>query len=142
MYNKILVCLENNQTDKTIIPHVAKLATLHGSQLMLLHVADGWAARNFDRLKLAESEEMQADREYLESVAHALNSHGLTVEVRLAMGSPPKEIVRIALEEQCNLIAMTTHGHRFFGDIFHGSTIREVRHSTSLPLLLVRGVRG
>jgi manganese transport protein len=30
------------------------------------------------------------------------------------------------------------HGHRFFGDLFHGSTINEVRHLTHIPIFLVR----
>jgi nucleotide-binding universal stress UspA family protein len=36
------------------------------------------------------------------------------------------------------LIAMAGHGHRLFGDIFHGSTITQVRHNTTIPLLIVR----
>jgi Mn2+/Fe2+ NRAMP family transporter len=40
-----------------------------------------------------------------------------------------------------NLIAMAGHGHRLFGDLFHGSTITEVRHKTAIPLLVVRGSR-
>ena len=38
-----------------------------------MHVADGWAARNFDQLKLRESEEMKADRAYLERLRGELD---------------------------------------------------------------------
>jgi manganese transport protein len=54
------------------------------------------------------------------------------------MGNPPTEILRIANAEKCDLIAMTSHGHRFWGDLFHGSTITEVRHSTTIPMLILR----
>jgi nucleotide-binding universal stress UspA family protein len=54
------------------------------------------------------------------------------------MGDPPKEIVRTADKEKCDLIAMGSHGHRLIGDIIHGSTIHDVRHSTAVPVLLVR----
>ena len=138
MYRKILVALENGPADKTILPQIAQLAARLGSELLLLHVADGWAARSFDQLKLAESEEIKNDRAYLEQTADSLRAKELTVTTRLAMGNPPTEILKIAEAEHCNLIAMTSHGHRFFGDLFHGSTITEVRHRTHIPIFLVR----
>ena len=138
MYAKILVALENTVADESLIPHVADLAKHLGSELLLVHVADGWAARNFDQLKLAESEEMKADRAYLENRASQLRERGLVVSTHLAMGDPPKEIVRTADQEKCDLIAMGSHGHRLLGDIIHGSTTHDVRHSTAVPVLLVR----
>jgi nucleotide-binding universal stress UspA family protein len=36
---------------------------------------------------------------------------------------------------------MTSHGHRFLGDLFHGSTITQVRHHTHIPLLVLRAKR-
>jgi manganese transport protein len=138
MYKKILIALENGPADETILPHVAELAQRFSSNLLLLHVADGWAARNFNKLELAESEEMKNDREYLEKIAGRLRSDGLSVETLLALGDPPKEILKVAENERCDLIAMTGHGHRLFGDIFYGSTITEVRHKTSIPILVVR----
>ena len=138
MYKKILVTLENGPADETILPHVAELAQRFGSDLLLLHVADGWAARNFNTLELAESEEMKGDRAYLERVAADLRSRKLSVTTQLALGNPPAEILKIAEEEKCDLIAMTSHGHRFLGDLFHGSTITQVRHQTHIPLLVLR----
>ena len=138
MYRKILIALDNSPADESILPHVAELAQRFGSALLLLHVADGFAARSFEQLKLAESEEMKADRDYLEKTAAALREKKLAVETRLALGNPPTEILKIARSEHCDLIAMAGHGHRLFGDIFHGSTITQVRHKTTIPLLLVR----
>ena len=141
MYRKILVALENSRADGSIIPHVAELATLLGSELLLIHVADGWAARNYNQLKLAESDEMKADRAYLESQADVLRGRGLQVRVHLALGNPPDEILKAAESERCDLIAMTTHGHRFLGDLIHGSTITAVRHKSQIPVLLVRAAQ-
>ncbi len=141
MYRKILVALENSRADDSLIPHVSALAKQLASQLLLLHVADGWAARHFEHLKLAESEEMRDDRLYLESIADRLRSEGLEVSARLALGDPPAEILKTAEQEQCDLIAMTTHGHRLLGDLLFGSTIHEVRHRSSIPILLVRAVK-
>jgi manganese transport protein len=138
MYKKILVALENGPADETMLPQIAQLAARLGSELLLLHVADGFAARSFDQLKLAESEEIKNDRAYLEKTAVGLRAKKLTVTTKLAMGNPPTEILKLAEAEHCNLIAMTSHGHRFFGDLFHGSTITEVRHRTHIPIFLVR----
>jgi manganese transport protein len=138
MYRKILVALENSPADETMLPQIAQLAKILGAELLLLHVADGWGARNFNQLKLRESDEMKDDRAYLEKTAAGLRVEKLTVSTRLAMGNPPTEILKVAAAEDCKLIAMTSHGHRFFGDIFHGSTITEVRHRTHIPIFLVR----
>lgn len=138
MYKKILVTLDNSPADKTILSHATELAQQLGSEILLLHVADGFAARQFDQLKLAESEEMKNDRNYLEKTAAHLRTKKLAVQVKLAMGSPPKEILKVAETEKCDLIAMAGHGHRLLGDLVHGSTINEVRHKTSIPLLVIR----
>lgn len=139
MYQHILIPLENSPTDGAILEHIRPLARLAGARLLLLHVADGWVARNFDRFKLAESEEMREDRAYLERIADGLRDEGFTVATCLALGDPPGEIVKVAEGEACDLIAMAGHGHRFFGDLFHGSTITQVRHHTRIPLLVLLG---
>ena len=140
MYKKILVALENGRADDTLVPHVAELARRLGSELLLVHVADGFAARNFEQLKLAESDEMKADRAYLDGVAGRLRAGGLVVATELALGNPPTEILKTAQARACDLIAMTSHGHKLIGDIFLGSTIDRVRHNTAIPILVVRAV--
>ena len=137
MYRKILVALENGPADERLLPHIGEFARRLGADLLLLHVADGWAARNYEQLKLAESAEMKADFEYLAKTADALIAQGLKVETLLALGNPPNEIVRVAAELNCDLIALASHGHKLIGDLVHGSTIDRVRHNTDVPLLVV-----
>ena len=137
MYKKILVALDNSPTDRAMFPHITQLAKLHGSMLLLLHVADGWAARNYNRFELADSEEMKADRTYLEMMATDLRTHGLEVKAQLELGDPAAGILKVAGEENCDLIAMTTHGHRFLKDLIYGNTITQVRHQAQVPVLLV-----
>ena len=141
MYKKILVALENSRSDRALLSHVAQLAPLHGAEVLLVHVADGFAARNYKTMGLAESEEMKSDRAYLDSSAEQLRTSGLGVATRLALGDPATGILETAAEESCDLIAMTTHGHRLLGDIIYGSTINEVRHKADVPVLLVRAAK-
>lgn len=142
MYHKILVALENGPADESLIPHITQLAQLCQARLLLVHVADGWAARNYDRFKLTDSKEIIEDRAYLETKATQMRAAGLTVDFHLAMGEPPSEIVKTAQTEGCDLIAMTSHGHRLFGDLIFGSTIHEVRHTTDIPILVVRATKN
>lgn len=138
MYQKILVALENSRADEALLPHIIELAKLHDSELVLVHVADGFVARNYDQLKLAESQEMKDDRAYLESSAQKLRSQGLKVSTLLELGDPGEGILKAAQDRQCDLIAMTAHGHRLLGDLLFGSAIHTVRHKAEVPVLLVR----
>ena len=138
MYRRILVAVENSGADRTIIDHVSQLARVTGAELLLVHVADGWAARNFDQLKLRESDEMKADRDYLERLRADLVGRGLSVETRLAMGDPATELIRVSQEGSVDLIAMSTHGHRFVKDVLLGATADRVRHEVKVPVLLLR----
>ena len=140
MYKRILVPLENSDYDQAILQHVVGLARLCGASLLLVHVADGWVARNWRQLDLRASEEMGRDQEYLEKVAERLEGEGMQVDAVLASGDPSREIVQLAARESCDLIAMSTHGHRFISDLLYGSVANEVRHKSNIPVLLVRGV--
>jgi nucleotide-binding universal stress UspA family protein len=141
MYKRILVPLEHSPYDMAIVEHVRALAKFCGASVVLMHVADGWAARNVHQLNLRESEEMRIDREYLEQTCESLETSGLEAECLLAGGDPSKEITAAAARENCDLIAMSTHGHRFIKDMLYGSVANEVRHLSRIPVLLVRGER-
>ena len=138
MYKRILVAIENSGADRTILAHAGDLALLTGAEVLLVHVADGWAARNFDQLKLRESEEMRADRAYLEQLAAELTGASLKVSTELAMGDPATELIRLCGERKVDLIAMSTHGHRFLQDLLRGTTVDKVRHLVKIPVLLLR----
>lgn len=139
MYKRILVSVENSPFDDAIIDHVKQLARMCNSSIVLIHVADGWAARNISGLNLRESEEMRTDREYIERLSATLEAEGLDCEAVLAAGDPGSEISAAAAREGCDLIAMSTHGHKFIGDVIHGSVADDVRHASMIPVLLVRG---
>ena len=138
MYKKILIPLENSKADRAILHHIKPLAKMTGASLLLMHVADGWVARNFEQLNLAESEEMKTDRAYLESVARDLRADGFEVDHVLAMGEPSDEIVKFTRKHKVDLIAMSTHGHRFVSDLLYGSTADKVRHLVDVPVLLLK----
>ena len=142
MFKRILVPLEHTPTDDTILDYIRPLAREFRASLVLIHVADGWVARNIKELSLRESEEMRDDREYLERVAGALQAEGLDCEAVFAAGEPAKEITEAAVRERCDLIAMATHGHRGLNDVVRGSVASEVRHTSMVPVLMVRAKKS
>lgn len=142
MYQRILVPLEHSASDACILAHVRALAHLCQASVLLLHVADGWAARNLKPLQLRESEEMKADREYLEQCCAVLRADGFEAESMLAGGDPATEIAAAADRERCDLIAMAVHGHKGLQDVIYGHTANKVRHLTMVPVLMVRDPRA
>ena len=168
MYHHILIPLENSPADETILTHIKSLARMAGAKLLLVHVADGWVARAeaaeaaldglyvlrttcptkqltteavvrvYKQLKLAESEEMKQDRLYLEKRSRELTTEGFSCDAVLALGEPSDEIIKLAREKNVDLIAMTTHGHRFISDILYGATVDKVRHEVDVPVLLLK----
>jgi len=136
IYKTILVTVDGTPSDRAIIEHVKPLAKLAGSRVVLLHVADGWAARTYGAD--AVSREIAEDTNYLKQVREELQAAGIATESELAYGDPAKEIVKWVREKGCDLVAMSTHGHRFLADIFLGTTASRVQHSISVPVLLLR----
>jgi nucleotide-binding universal stress UspA family protein len=136
MYKTILVTLDGSPTDRTIIEHIKKLASLMQSTVVLFHVADGWAARKFG--SDAISPEIAEDEAYLNTIRLEFQSAGVAAETKLAYGEPAEEIVKWVSNNECDLVAMTTHGHRLIADFFLGTTVTKVRHSVTVPVLLLK----
>jgi nucleotide-binding universal stress UspA family protein len=136
MYNTILVTLDGTPSDRAIIEHIKQLAKLAQSRLVLLHVADGWAARTYGRD--AVSREITEDIDYLAKVRAEFQSAGIPAQAELAYGDPASEIIKWVKEKGCDLVAMSTHGHRFLADVFLGTTANRVQHNISAPVLLLR----
>jgi len=136
MYEDILVTLDATAADRTILDHVVKLARFCGSKVTLLHVADGWAARTYGAD--AVSAEINEERAYLAKIKAELVGHGIPTEAELAFGDPATEIIRWVRERGCNLVAMSTHGHRLLADLFLGTAANTVRHEVNVPVLLIK----
>jgi universal stress protein A len=136
MYKKILVTVDGSSADRAIIEHVKRLAKFAGSEIVLLHVADGWAARTYG--PDAVSQEITDDKAYLEKLRAELLAEGIPAESELAYGDPAREITRWVKLHHCDVVAMATHGHRFLADLFLGTTASRVQHRVDVPVLLIR----
>ena len=142
MYKRILVPLEHSPYDAAIVEHVRMFARV---------------VRSVDRAHSRRRRICRAQREAAQPpriggdasrprvsradvcVARGRGLRRRVVARRLAI--PSKEIAEAAAREQCDLIAMSTHGHKFIKDMLYGSVANEVRHMSRVPVLLVRGER-
>ena len=136
MYKTILVTLDGTPSDRAIIEHVKQLAKLAQSRVVLLHVADGWAARTYGGDAI--SPEISEDNAYLQKVLSEFCQAEIPAVSHLAFGEPSQEIVKWVQKNGCDLIAMSTHGHKFLADLFLGTTANRVQHAVSVPVLLLR----
>ena len=131
MYKKILVPLDCSPADEVVIEHIMKLAKLHPSQVILLR-AEEEHPYGLHHNGVAKS------THYMESVKKRFEGASIKCEIVLAKGDPTQSILTNAETLGCDLIAMATHGHRVFMDFILGSVATAVRHSTDIPVLLIR----
>jgi len=136
LYDRILVTLDATSCDRAILDHIKSLATLCHSRVQLLHVADGWAARRFG--PDAVSPEITEDTAYLQTVQAELEAAGIPTTAQLLYGEPRTEILNFLKQNPCDLLAMSTHGHRFLSDLILGTTASHIQHRTDIPVLLIR----
>src|SRR5208283_2869204 len=116
MYKTILVTLDATPTDRAIIEHIKKLAAIMKSRVVLLHVATSAAAQWHG--PNAAGKEVEEGQAYLSGVKNEFASAGIEAESQLAFGAPPaKQIVKWVQENDCDLVAMSTHGHRLLADL-------------------------
>ena len=136
MYKTILVTLEATATDRAIIDHVKQLAKELQSRVVLFHVATGVPAQVHGAD--AAGQEIDQDHVYLADVLAEFEAAGVKAEAQLAYGDPVTEICRWVEDQGCDLVAMSTHGHRLIADMVLGTTANRVQHNISVPVLLLR----
>src|SRR5206468_8939707 len=128
--------LEATPTDRAIIEHVKQLAKAMNSSVVLLHVATGvpaqWSGPD------AGGEEVEEDKAYLAGVKAEYESAGISTRAQLAFGDPVTEIIKWVQGNGCDLVAMSTHGHKLIADLVLGATASRVQHSISVPVLMLR----
>ncbi len=138
MYKRILIPLDNSASDQAILEHIGPLVKMMKSHVILVHVADGFAARLQNQLNLADSDEITKDADYLKQRSAQLQSQGVSVEHHLLSGDPAGEILKFVQSHNFDLIAMSTHGHKYLSDVILGSVANALRHNTDVPILMVR----
>jgi manganese transport protein len=136
-YRRILVPLDHSSLDRLALSHAAGLASRNHARLYLLHVEEGVTSQIYG--PESSTAEVEAGRQYLDSLVESLREMDIDVETAIRHGSNPRrEIVRYAREIRPDLLVMGAHGHGGIKDLIFGNTINPVRHSLNIPILVVR----
>jgi manganese transport protein len=136
-YRRILVPLDHSNLDRLALSHAAAIAARSHARIYLLHVEEGVTSQLYG--SESSTAEVEAGREYLDSVVRSLSEMEIEVETAIRHGSKPRsEIVRYAREISPDLLVMGAHGHGGIKDLIFGNTINPVRHLLNVPILVVR----
>jgi len=149
MYKKILVPLDGSKLAESVLPHVESLARCSpGAEVMLVSVTErvsGFSAVDDSSKPSGErlipeavgKEERQA-RKYLDRIAKPLSGKGIKVLTEVLLGKPADEIILFAVNENCDLIIMASHGRSGPSRWTHGSVAEKVFRSNCAPILMVK----
>ena len=133
MYQHILVAVEHSKADEAILEHIVLLARMTQARLLLVHVADGFAARHFDDLNCVSRRRFGTTAPTLRDAARSCAARDFRSIRGWPWATPQRKSSALPREERVDLIAMSTHGHRFLSDIIHGTTVDKVRHTVRVP---------
>jgi len=133
-YAAIAVALDFSENDSKLLAHA--LGQGHaGTSYLLLHVIESVPARIY--AQDSDDIETQKDKERLLYYARELMEKGFKAEARVGYGNRSKEIVRLVLENRCDMLVIGAHGHTGLKDLFYGETVNTVRHELKIPVLVV-----
>ena len=141
---KILCPVEFGENfSKEIVHHAANMAKSLNSELVVVHV-------NLDNKRFARGREIE---ETLEKLSKYLDGYsqiemnqlladecvkGIKVSGIIIDGDPAREIVRLAKDENVDLIIMGTHGKGAIPKFVFGSVAQKVVRDATVPVLTVK----
>jgi manganese transport protein len=135
-YRHIGIALDYGPVDAKVVSHALTLARHYHAVLHLFHVVEGVSGQLYGNE--AYDFEAREDNEHLETIARRVREEGVEVVARLGYENVPRELVRLAVEEKVDVLVMGGHGHRGLKDILFGTSISEVRHRLTVPVLVVQ----
>jgi nucleotide-binding universal stress UspA family protein len=143
-YQTILVPLDGSERAEKILPHVEELARKFAAKLILLQVIEpaevGKSARDPGSIFVVGllEERMRQARAYLDDLQEQLHMKRVSASGRAEHGPIVSTILKVAAQENADLIAIASHGRTGLARVFYGSVAAGLLHQTDRPLLLIR----
>jgi manganese transport protein len=131
---RIAVTVDFSTSDNKAINKAVQLGGTR-VRLILIHVLESTNAVVYG--ENAYDHERELDYQNLVRYQQSLSEKGIPSEIHLGFGNPKFVIPELLKKNNCDALVMGTHGHRTIKDLLLGSTIENVRHSVSVPLILV-----
>lgn len=145
LFSRILVGIDDSEPSNDAVVLAARLAREHGGQLVLAHSVN-WlpliaqvesAGAVIDPTPIIDGLKQQGEA-LLAGALDTAKRLGVEAQRRALEGEPAENLLQVAVEEQCRLIVMGTHGRRGLGRLFLGSTTEAVLRRSTIPVLTVR----
>ena len=133
--DRIAIAVDFSAGDANLIKSAISQAHA-GTELILIHVVESVTASYFQ--EISDDEESRKDKERLELYAATLSEKGYQVQYVVGYKNRVKEIVRIVIATEAQLLVMGAHHHYGWKDYFFGETIESVRHKVKIPVLIVQ----
>ncbi len=134
-YQRIAITVDFSKMDSDTINHAIEHGR-KGATYLLIHIVETAGARWLgDDIKDMET---KLDKQYLNEYAAELRAAGYACETEVGFGNPKTEIPRLVKNFKGDFLVMGGHGHQALMDIILGTTISDVRHRLSIPVLIVR----
>ena len=147
MFHHILVPTDGSDFSNKAVSTAARLAHSLHAKLLLLHVrspiesphhVEGGALTHLGG-KVVMQEIEDEERKLLDAAVKIAAVDGTTAETAFVAGySTYDAIIRIAREQDCDLIVMASHGRRGLSGFLIGSETQKVLAHTTLPVMIVR----
>jgi nucleotide-binding universal stress UspA family protein len=142
MYKSVVVGSDGSATAEIALAKAIELASLAGARLHVVSAYDPAAAKVTGGAPRAEEYQFTASPSYkadsvLERALSRARAEGLTVEEHAPKGSPADAIVRVAQENDADVIVIGSVGMTGAKGRIFGSVPNKVSHNTPCDLLIV-----
>nr|WP_136716435.1 universal stress protein [Halorientalis salina] len=140
MYERILLPTDGSVGMDRVIDHAGELAAEHDALVHALYVVD---TASFTSLPMETSWEgvsdlLREDGQDAINEVETLVGDRAQVEGVVVEGSPSREIIDHAREDDCDLVVMGTHGRGGIDRLLLGSVAERVVRTADVPVLTVR----
>jgi nucleotide-binding universal stress UspA family protein len=145
MFKHLLIPTDGSAASEHTIRKALALAREGNSQVTGLHVISPYHLVSYEVDMIEETRasyeaNVQARaRKYLDAIERCGREMSVSVRTRTVVAAHPYEaIIATALEAGCDLIVMTSHGHRGTKAVLLGGETQKVLTHSTLPVLVLR----
>ena len=141
MYKKILVPVDESEASMRALQEACKLAQSNKASLEIIHIFDyarfSWSTQGISHIEQTD----ESSDEILNRAKAMTNKYGVSANTAIIDNTGEKIadiIVRKAQENDCDLIAMGTHGLTGIMHLLMGSVAEGVLRKSKIPVMLIR----
>ena len=144
LFRRILVPLDGSERSAAILPYITELTNKLEFEVVLLRVIEpGKHVHTIGGLNYIPYKDQDIDKaktsaqRYLDNVNSKLTGAKATVKSEVRVGDAAREIIRLAAEQDCSLIALSSHGYSGIEAWVHGSITGKILQASKQSLMFV-----